>query len=112
MSDTSEANASSARAVKQITLLMPVWGYRFIDQFLEFCLPTLLAPNNIPALAEALPCRFILLSSAVDEGIIHSHPTWLKLAQLCDVEIQPIDDLITQGNHTATITLAFERAIR
>src|SRR5262249_36783370 len=27
-------------------------------------------------------------------------------------EIHPIDDLITDGNHTATITLAFARAVR
>ena len=29
-----------------VMLLMPVWGYRFPTRFLEFCLPTLLAPNN------------------------------------------------------------------
>jgi SAM-dependent methyltransferase len=106
------APAAAERTVKQITLLMPVWGYRFIGRFLEFCLPTLLAPNNIPALAKALPCRFVLLSSAADEPIIRSHPALQKLEGLCTVEIHPIDDLITEGNHTATITLAFERALR
>jgi hypothetical protein len=117
MTDTSEANspetkASSARAVKQITLLMPVWGYQFIGRFLEFCLPTLLAPNNIPAIARELPCRFVLLSSMADEPIIRSHPAWQKLERHCACEIRSIDDLITHGNHTATITLAFERALR
>jgi SAM-dependent methyltransferase len=112
MSDNLEAAASNKRAVKQITLLMPVWGYQFIGRFLEFCLPTLLAPNNIPAIARELPCRFVLLSSEVDESIIRSHPAWQKLERHCACEIQPIDDLITQGNHTATITLAFERALR
>ena len=117
MTDTPEANApetkaSSARAVKQITLLMPVWGYQFIGRFLEFCLPTLLAPNNIPAIARQLPCRFVLLSSVADEPIIRSHPAWQKLERHCACEIRSIDDLITHGNHTATITLAFERALR
>jgi hypothetical protein len=117
MTDTSEANtseteASSARAVKQITFLMPVWGYQFIGRFLEFCLPTLLAPNNVPAIARELPCRFVLLSSVIDEPIIRSHPAWQKLERHCACEIQSIDDLITHGNHTATITLAFERALR
>jgi SAM-dependent methyltransferase len=91
---------------------MPVWGYQFIGRFLEFCLPTLLAPNNIPALARAKHCRFVLLSSVADEPIIRSHPAWQKLERHCACEIQSIDDLITQGNHTATITLAFERALR
>jgi hypothetical protein len=112
MSDNSEAAASNKRAIKQITLLMPVWGYQFVGRFLEFCLPTLLAPNNIPAIARELPCRFVLLSSVADEPIIRSHPAWQKLERHCACEIRSVDDLITQGNHTATITLAFERALR
>jgi hypothetical protein len=112
MSDNSEAAASQKRAIKQITLLMPVWGYQFIGRFLEFCLPTLLAPNNIPAIARELPCRFVLLSSVADEPIIRSHPAWQKLERHCACEIRSVDDLITHGNHTATITLAFERALR
>lgn len=112
MSDNSEAAASQRRAIKQITLLMPVWGYQFIGRFLEFCLPTLLAPNNIPAIARELPCRFVLLSSVTDEPIIRSHPAWQKLERHCACEIRSVDDLITHGNHTATITLAFERALR
>src|SRR5262249_20457888 len=32
--------------------------------------------------------------------------------KICRVEIQFIDDLITDGNHSTTITLAYERAIR
>ena len=47
-----------------------------------------------------------------DEPIIRSHPAWQKLERQCACEIRSIDDLITQGNHTATITLAFERALR
>jgi hypothetical protein len=112
MSDILEAATSNGRAIKQITLLMPVWGYQFVGRFLEFCLPTLLAPNNIPAIAREKPCRFVLLSSEADEPIIRSHPAWQKLERHCACEIQSIDDLITQGNHTATITLAFERVLR
>lgn len=101
-----------ARDVTQITMLMPVWGHQFVGQFLEFCLPTLLAPNNIPTIARMLPCRFVLISSASDETIVRSHPAWQKLESICTAEIHLIDDLITQGNHSATITLAFERALR
>ena len=112
MTDIAETATGGGRPVKQIALLMPVWGYQFVSRFLEFCLPTLLAPNNIPALAQALPCRFILLSSAADEAMIRAHPAWQKLERHCAVEFRAIDDIITHGNHTATITLAFERALR
>jgi len=106
------SSASQRPPVKAVTLLMPVWGYRFVGQFLEFCLPTLLAPGNIPAIAGMLPCRFVLLSSEADESMIRSHPAWHHLERVCAAEIQRIDDLITDGNHTATITLAFARAVR
>ena len=95
-----------------VTLLMPVWGYRFVSQFLEFCLPTLLAPGNIPWVAGVTACRFVLLSSEEQAPLIRSHPAWAELERHCAAEIRPIDDLITDGNHTATITLAFARAVR
>jgi len=115
MGDVSALDASTERtgdSIKSVTLLLPVWGDRFISRFLEFCLPTLLAPNNVPALARELPCRFVLLSRESDEQLILSHPLWQRLKKFCDAEIELVDDLITGGNHTATITLAFERGLR
>lgn len=91
---------------------MPVWGRRYVDQFVEFCLPTLLAVGNLPSLAALVPCRFVLLSSEKDARAVSTHPLWRELQRHCDVEIRSIDDLITDGNHSATITLAFARAIR
>ena len=98
--------------VQAVTVLMPVWGYRFVSQFLEFCLPTLLAPGNLPAAAAMLPTRFVLLTSETDELLIRANPAWRALEQICEAEIRRIDDLITVGNHSATITLAFARAVR
>lgn len=110
--ESSELQVEVRSPVKAITLLVPVWGYRFVLQFLEFCLPTLLAPGNIPAVASMLPTRFVVLSCEGDEELIRSHPTWTALQKVCTVEIGFIDDLITDANHTATITLAFARAVR
>jgi hypothetical protein len=108
----SEPPVQARGPLRGTTLLLPVWGYGFISQFLEFCLPTLLAPGNIPAVAAAAPCRFVLLSSENDEPVIRAHPAWRALERICDTEIRMIDDLITAGNHSATITLAFARAVR
>ena len=95
-----------------ICVLLPVWGDEYITQFLEQSLPTLLAPGNIPALARALPTRFVFLSRAGDETTIRTHPAYRRLRRVCDIEILPIDDLITQGNHSTTVTLAYARAVR
>jgi hypothetical protein len=40
-------------------VLVPVWGSPFVSQFLEFGLPSLLAPGNLPAVARELPFRVI-----------------------------------------------------
>lgn len=110
--DMTASRGSKRPRPKGVTLLLPVWGYRFVSQFLEFGLPTLLAPGNLPAVAAALPTRFVILSREDDEELIHSHPAWLALRQVCNAEVEFVDDLITDGNHTTTITLAFARAVR
>jgi hypothetical protein len=100
---------SAPRAIK---VLLPVWGYRYVREFLERGLPTLLAPGNIPALAGALPTEFVLLTSASDQAFVREHPTFKRLAAVCETKLQLIDHLITDGNHSTTITLAYTEALR
>jgi hypothetical protein len=95
-----------------VKVLLPVWGERFVAQFLEFCLPTLLAPGNIPALARMLPCEIVLMTRGADEEMIYRHPLWPHLTGICTVTFSRIDDLITDGNHSTTITLAYARMVR
>lgn len=95
-----------------VKLLLPVWGYRYVSEFLEFGLPSLLAPGNIPALAKALPCEFLMMTSAEDAVVITEHPAWRKLQTICHATVELIDDLITGENHSTSITLAYSRAIR
>ena len=93
-------------------LLVPIWGYRFVSQFLEFGLPTLLAPGNLPSVARELPFRVVALTSEEDEPLLLAHPAWRRLQKICAADIERIDDLITESNHSATMTLALARAIR
>jgi hypothetical protein len=98
--------------LKSVKLLLPVWGHRYVRQFLEIGLPTLLAPGNVPALAQSLPSEFEILTSAADESFIRQHPVFLRLAEVCRANIRPIDHLITAGNNSTTLTLAYAEAIR
>ena len=100
------------RGAQAVRLLLPVWGARYLRRFFEFSLPTMIAPGNIPALAAALPCTFVFLTSAQDAELIAEHPGYRHLSAICRTEIVPIDDLITGDNHSTTITLAYERAMR
>jgi hypothetical protein len=93
-------------------VLLPVWGPHHVTQFLEASLPTLLAPGNVPALADKLPCRFILMTRGSDADAIQRHPLWQRLGSVCEAQVRLIDDLVSEGNHAVTLTLAYERAIR
>jgi hypothetical protein len=109
---TSNGNAGPSRSPKSFCILLPVWGERYVQRFVEQSLPTLLAAGNIPALAGTLPTRFVFLTRVRDEAVIRSHRACALLRQVCEVEFLPIDDLIMSGNHSTTITLAWERAVR
>src|SRR5262249_11212354 len=65
-----------------------------------------------PALAQSLPSEFQILTSAADESYIRQHPAFLRLAAVCRASIRPIDHLITAGNNSTTLTLAYAEAIR
>jgi hypothetical protein len=97
---------------KAARLLLCAWGYNYVRQFLEYSLPTMLAPGNIPALAAALTTEFVVLTSADDEPFIIEHPTFKQLASICQTRIHKIDHLITDGNYSTTITLAYTEAVR
>jgi hypothetical protein len=98
--------------LKSVKLLLPVWGHRYVRQFLEVGLPTLLAPGNVPALAASLPSEFAILTSVADESFIRQHRAFLRLSAVCRTSIRSIDHLITTGNNSTTLTLAYAEAIR
>ena len=106
------AAADSRGAPKAVKFLLPVWGQRYIKQFLNTCLPTMLAPGNLPAVAAELPSEFVFLTSSEDANILQEHPACRYLRSICDVSILVIDDLITGDNHSTTITLAYAQAVQ
>lgn len=93
-------------------ILLGVWGEKYIKDFLQLSLLSLLAPGNIPALSKAYKTKFIFLTRSYDMGVFESEPAFQKLKQYCEIEFIPINDLIVIGNYSTTLTLAFDRAIK
>jgi len=96
---------------KQIRIILPIWGAQYVNLFLNYSLPTLLAPGNVPALAADLPCRFVIMTKEADVHLFRGHPAAARLQTICAVDIRIIDDLITAGNYSTTVTLAYQRAV-
>ena len=94
-----------------IRILLPVWGGRYVAQFLAFCLPSLLAEGNLPALRQRAPCTFVLFTRARDAEAIRRNAYFQALERLCAVEIEAIDDLIS-ASHSTIITIAYASGIR
>src|SRR5216683_5787762 len=94
-----------------IQILLPVWGARYTRDFLDLCLPSLLAPGNIPALSKLAPCTLVLLVPVRDAATIEQSPLWGLLQHCCKVRIEPIDNLVSESSSTV-LTLAYALAIR
>lgn len=98
--------------VYKAQILLAVWGESFINNFLEFSLPTLLAPGNIPALVAAYPTKFVLLTRLSDVHVFESSLAFQKLKTICEVEFVSIRELIVFGNYSTTLTYAYDKAVR
>jgi hypothetical protein len=96
----------------QVRVLLAVWGEHFIDDFLQLSLPSLLAPGNMPALAAGHDTRFVFLTRLQDVPVFERNPAFQLLKTICPIEFLSIEDLIVQGGYSATLTLAFDRAVR
>jgi|HubBroStandDraft_1064217.scaffolds.fasta_scaffold00018_8 hypothetical protein len=107
-----ETGTARRADLRGIRLLLPVWGRRHLDQFLNASLPTLLWPGNVPALARSLPCEFVAMTSGDDAETLAAHPHWQALRQICPARIVIIDDLIADVGYAVTVTLAYARAMR
>ncbi len=68
-----ETLLEKARALRPIYFAVVVWGERFTHFLLQFCIPALLAPNNIPALRNR-GNRFLIATTEEDWKRIDAHP--------------------------------------
>jgi len=62
-----------------------VWGQRFVDKFMDYCLPSLLAPGNIPALARKRKVVHSIVTTEADRDRIVAHPAFTRLQGLAEV---------------------------
>jgi len=99
-------------AKPQVCILLGVWGEKFINDFLQLSLLSLLAPGNLPALCQHYRTKFVFLTRSYDAVIFEQHPSFQTLKRYCDISFISINDLIVIGNYSTTLTLAYERAIR
>jgi hypothetical protein len=69
---------------KTFYFIVVVWGDRFRNYFLDFCLPSLLSRGNIPAISMLPRSKFIIATRPNDWEIIKSAPIFQLLQRYAD----------------------------
>ena len=54
--------------------IVVLWGERFRDYLLEYCVPSLLAPGNLPSLSTRQQSKFLIATTADDWATIKAAP--------------------------------------
>ena len=94
-----------------VRLLIPVWGERYIKLFADLTLMSLLAPGNLPALADASELEIVMLTASSDHRYFDAEPAFARLRRIAPVRFESIDDLIGGGLYGVTLTLAYLRGV-
>lgn len=74
------------------------WGDTFTRKFLNYGLPTLLSPGNLPAWSFRETATFVLYAPAQDWITMQQHPAMCRLSEVMAVEWRPIDRPQTGGD--------------
>lgn len=95
-----------------VVFMLALWGESYISKFFNFSVQSLLAPGNIPAMSEEYDCTFLFLTTRKNVADFKAQVEFERLKSYCAIEFIDISDLIFGHNHSATLTLAFERGLR
>jgi hypothetical protein len=61
------------------------WGQPFVDKFMNYCVPSLLAPGNIPALARKKRVVHSIVTTEADRNRIIAHPIFPRLKKVAEI---------------------------
>ena len=80
------ADSSSRQADPAFCFMLVVWGERFRRYFSDYCLPSLLAPNNIPCISNKRESMFAIATTAEDWAELTKHDAF----KLLKTHIRPV----------------------
>lgn len=72
-------------------LITVFWGEEFRRLYTEYCLPSLLGPNNIPRLTANPGSRFLIATTRADWAILSAAPIFRRLERHLTAELIAID---------------------
>lgn len=94
--------------------IVPVWGAEYTRCFVELCLPTFLAPGNIPSLPLRERHAFQIHTTPEDRAVIEASPAYRLLTRYMPVSFHRVrvPDPTKNANRFSVQSDCYRRAIR
>jgi len=82
----------TSNVVRPFYFVVVVWGERFRNYFLEYCLPSLLAPGNIPSIVLRRPAKYLVATTQADWEVMQRTAIFATLKRYVEpvfIELPP-----------------------
>jgi hypothetical protein len=75
---------------RPVIFAVSFWGPAFRKLFVDLCLASLLAPENLPALSRRRPVVLLMCTTPEDWRALHEEPLFQQAAGLAEIEFSPL----------------------
>jgi hypothetical protein len=69
-----------------------VWGEQYVRNFMDFCLRSMLAPGNIPGIAQQGPCVVLVTTDEAGAATIRRHPAFAAVRRHAEFRFAIVPD--------------------
>jgi hypothetical protein len=108
-SDPGSAETKAAARLKA-RIIIPVWGSKYIERMASACLPALLAPGNLPHLAEHFDCELVVVTQSALFDAVRALPAVRRAQRWCGLRLVSMDDVLPHPSYYGlTITHSLYR---
>ena len=92
-------------------LIIPLWGEAYASKLVTMTLPALLAPGNLPALADMFDVELVLVTETKLYDKIRQASSFQLVSRVCRTKFVSLDDLMTElpGDYGVVLTYALFR---
>ncbi len=104
----STRSGQSAVPTEHARIITMVWGESYLEHLINFAIPAVLAPGNLPCVAENFDTELVIVTETRLFDRIAQSTIIARALEYCDVRLHPIDDLIAT-HYGITLTYALVR---
>jgi hypothetical protein len=90
----------------RIYLAITFWGEEYRRYFLDYCLASLLAPGNLPAITDKAGARLLIATNDRDWAALQTEPTFIAAKKLISIEQVPFSNKSYSNAHEKMLVMS------